>query len=41
MRIKIMSTVHHITQFLSGIVDARIPMHVWLDFATLDLYKRR
>ena len=36
----VLSAVHRFEQILAGIVDARLPMSVWLDFATLDLFKQ-
>jgi hypothetical protein len=38
---KVVAVVHRIGQMLTDIVDARLPMSVWLDFAGLDLYKKR
>jgi hypothetical protein len=38
---RVLNTVHRIGQILSDIVEARLPMSVWLDFATLDLFRTR
>ena len=38
---RIVTAVHRLAQILTGIVEAPLPMSVWLDFATLDLFKNR
>lgn len=37
---RVLRAVHHFEQILASIVDARLPMSIWLDFATLDLFKQ-
>jgi hypothetical protein len=38
---KVINAVHRLEQILAGIVEARLPMSVWLDFAALNLYRKR
>ena len=38
---RLRSAVHRLGQILTEIVEARLPMSVWLDFTTLHLYKAR
>jgi hypothetical protein len=38
---RLRSVVHCLGQILTGIVDARLPMSVWLDSTTLQLYRKR
>lgn len=37
---RLLSAVHRVEQILTDIVDARLPMFIWLDFATIDLFKK-
>lgn len=34
---RVLSAFHHFEKILADIVDARLPISVWLDFAALDL----
>jgi hypothetical protein len=38
---RLRNAVHSIGQVLSKIVEARLPMSVWLDSTTLHLYRQR
>jgi len=38
---KLVSTLHRLGQFLTSIVEARLPLSAWLDSATLHLYRTR
>jgi hypothetical protein len=37
----IVNAVHRLGNIFNAIVEARLPMSVWLDFASLDLFKAR
>lgn len=37
----IVSRLHIFGQFLTGIFEVRLPISVWLDFATLELLRTR
>jgi hypothetical protein len=38
---RIVSVVHRLKQILSDIVEARVPMSVWLDSTTAHLFRTR
>lgn len=36
-----LSAVHRFEQIFAGIIEVHLPVSVWLDFATLELFNRR
>jgi hypothetical protein len=38
---KVMGVIHRLGQIVTSIVEARVPMSVWLDFAAHDLFRAR
>jgi hypothetical protein len=38
---KVLSIIHRLGQVINEIVEARLPMSVWLDSTTLRLYRTR
>lgn len=38
---KVISAAHRLKQIFSDIVEARLPMSVWLDSTTVHLFKTR